>query len=923
MKKNYIYLSIVFLISISVANAQNNDFLNGDGDQLWSNALNWSLGVVPNTTNTAQVRLPLPIESLVDTDISIKKLQNTFATSVDVPIGGSETLTIDAGSGGAFGIENVSNDDVSLIFNGNLAINNSAGVNAFTFFRSQNGNTNDLNNIIFENGSTLNLLSNTGVESGSGSNTFVFNGELTGNKNLRFGTNTTSIFGTTSTNPSYTGELVFLFNSSVIVNTADNNIFYNGFKLQINGNNASIEVNGENVLESRIVITASNTFTFTVNENQNNLERLNFNTGSTLDLNLGANVTNLSFEENASVDWSTGTLNITGFKEGVIRFGTDNTGLTSGQLNQIIADNGGKDLMLDADGYLVNVPDFTYSGGLWTPSNIGDSGTTDNIFIQDGSVDFSTTLVANNLRIETGATVNVTSTGILDLNGDIINKGNLVFKSDATGSGQLDSFSGFIIGNIITAERFIPARSDGERAFRFMASPVGNVNIADAWQQQIHITGSQAGNNGFDASTTGAPSMFTYDHSVETQNQPWVAVSTTQQDIVAGKPYRIFVRGDRSTINLSNTSTDDADDVTLSATGELHVGDYNVTTSNFVENYTFVGNPYQAIVDLNNLTYGANVNSNYAYYWDPKLDNAGGFVAIALPGGTPDPGSSNANNFLRPGQAVFIRNEASGSDFSITITENDKATSGTQTQVFSNNTTAFLNMRLYTTEKYNNAETEEDATGLRFLMDGNNEVDQMDAVKMGNPGVNLAVVNGNTPLAIETRALPENEENIQFFISNLTTESYTFRFHMEYMPENMKALLQDAYTDEQFEIEPGINTLDFSSDENIPNSISPLRFSIVFEESTLDVNDLETFTSVEIYPNPTTSILNLQGKELANQQVHINIVDVVGRSVQQLNQFTGDNTIIELDTSKLNQGIYFLKINTSNGLKFTERFIKK
>lgn len=225
---------LALLMCTTFAFAQNNDFTNGGGDLLWSNPLNWSLGVVPNTTNTGQVRLPNPsLESQVDTDVTIKKVQNTFGTSGDVSLAGTETLTINPGTGGAFGIENVSNSDVSLIFKGNVTISNSAGVNSFTFIRNQNGNTNDVNDIVFESSSTLTLLSNFGVEEGSGGNSFVFNGALAGNKNLRFGANTTSTFGSTATGTSYTGELVFLLNSSVIVNTADNTIFYNGFKLQV------------------------------------------------------------------------------------------------------------------------------------------------------------------------------------------------------------------------------------------------------------------------------------------------------------------------------------------------------------------------------------------------------------------------------------------------------------------------------------------------------------------------------------------------------------------------------------------------------------------------------------------------------------------------------------------------------------------
>ena len=65
-------------------------------------------------------------------------------------------------------------------------------------------------------------------------------------------------------------------------------------------------------------------------------------------------MTNVSFVNNKDYNWATGEVNVTGYKDGVIRFGTDSTGLTAGQLNQIEVDGGGGAVLLDASGYLVS-----------------------------------------------------------------------------------------------------------------------------------------------------------------------------------------------------------------------------------------------------------------------------------------------------------------------------------------------------------------------------------------------------------------------------------------------------------------------------------------------------------------------------------------------------------------------------------------
>ncbi len=346
MKTNY--LTFVLLLCTTFVLAQNNDFNNQGGDLLWSNPSNWSQGVVPNISNTGQVRMPLTVESLVDTNISIKKIQTTFATPGDVPIAGNGTLTIDAGANNNNAIENVSNNNVALNFKGNLEINNSAG--GFTLMRSLNGSSNAIN---FDSGSTLTLTTNLGVIS-TASPLFNFNGSIQGDGNLRFGPNTLNTFGSTSSNPNWTGEVVFLANAQTVVNTTDNNIFYDGFKIQVNGNGSSIQINGENVYSGNIVIGGGHTFTFEANKNLDGLGEIEFSNNGTLNLDIDSAVTNLTFTDNSAVEWNNGSLNITGYQEGVIRFGTDETGLTDQQLSQITADNGGQVLELDANGFLVN-----------------------------------------------------------------------------------------------------------------------------------------------------------------------------------------------------------------------------------------------------------------------------------------------------------------------------------------------------------------------------------------------------------------------------------------------------------------------------------------------------------------------------------------------------------------------------------------
>lgn len=381
MKKNYVTLFLMIFATVLVA--QRNDFNNNGGNQEWSNAANWSLNAVPVATDV--VGFPTLIASIVNADFTVNKIQTTFATAGSTPggtvnISGEGILTIDVNANPGTGIENASNNDAILNFSGKVTINNSIATGfKNTLMNHANGN----NNVIqFSDGSLLTI--NTPLEARSNSGgTYTFNGALAGAGALRFSANTNITFGSTSDHSGRTGDFVWVgANSVVTVNTADNGVFVpSGQKIQSNADNCSIVINGANVYKGNIGVDGNRTLTFDVNKNQNSMGEIQF-TGSgtgTLNLDIDDSITELFFANSSEIEWNSGTLNITGFKEGIIKFGTDNTGLTAAQLAQISADGvgNGQTLALQTDGTLVlatslSIDDYDYQskGRLTFPSII-------------------------------------------------------------------------------------------------------------------------------------------------------------------------------------------------------------------------------------------------------------------------------------------------------------------------------------------------------------------------------------------------------------------------------------------------------------------------------------------------------------------------------------------------------------------------
>ena len=80
----------------------------------------------------------------------------------------------------------------------------------------------------------------------------------------------------------------------------------------------------------------------------------------------------------------------------------------------------------------------------------------------------------------------------------------------------------------------------------------------------------------------------------------------------------------------------------------------------------------------------------------------------------------------------------------------------------------------------------------------------------------------------------------------------------------------------------------------------------------LDQDDL--ITGISIYPNPSSSHITIDTEQ---QVLGMTIIDVTGKKVKALS-----NNVKRIDVAELTKGIYFLQIQTENGL-LTKKFIKE
>ena len=183
-----------------------------------------------------------------------------------------------------------------------------------------------------------------------------------------------------------------------------------------------------------------------------------------------------------------------------------------------------------------------------TSATIEMSGTNPQVIPANTFKIIKSLVINNTSTVTVSDSINITQT--LISNAGVLNSNGLItLKSTSiTNTAIIPEVKGTING-AVTVERFIPM---GKRAYRHLSAGVNSTSSIRAnWQNGgvyslgtgIHITGSASGAQGFDATITGAPSMFTYTAGAANFSS---IPNTDNTSLSAIKGYRVFIMGDRN-----------------------------------------------------------------------------------------------------------------------------------------------------------------------------------------------------------------------------------------------------------------------------------------------------------------------------------------------------------------------------------------
>lgn len=558
---------------------------------------------------------------------------------------------------------------------------------------------------------------------------------------------------------------------------------------------------------------------------------------------------------------------------------------------------------------------YVYSGGVWTPAHPSGLCTSlEDILVLNGNATLTANTDVKNVTVKSGATLRVKN--VLNLYGNIVNNGKLIFISNATGTGELGYVSPT---STITGKATVQNYMSQNRSYRMVSSSVTTSNSIHAnWQEGAnsnthnpspgfgtHITGTTIDQqNGFDKTDTGNPSMFTVNIAAQ-QFQP--IANTNVKKLIAGTPYLLFVRGDRS-VDLNNN---EADGVTiLRATGNLVTGNQTqqfaaATTGDFI----MFGNPYQSAVNVNSLFTGLNkLNTNQYYIYDPTLGDHGAYVTVDLPSGTNSSGSA-ANQYLQPGQAAQVA--VLGASPSIIFKETHKAPGNfTTTSVMDDRlySTNMLTVQMYTSENYSNGGSVHDSFAIIFDSDNDNGLTQADAIKPMNFYENLAIDHEGTNLSIEYRKMPQPNELFHLYSSGYSHSDYTLKVIVDGLDDSV-FYLDDHFTGTSTILERGESTYGFRVDPTDPLSTATDRF-IIRTEQRLAVEENDLLTGIRMYPNPLKgNTLFINAPNLNGKILDIGIADLTGRIISEQPLECTANTITVQLNDNLASGVYLVTLN--------------
>ncbi len=422
--------------------------------------------------------------------------------------------------------------------------------------------------------------------------------------------------------------------------------------------------------------------------------------------------------------------------------------------------------------------------------------------------------------------------------------GMLTAKSNAGSTASMGDYtndntnSGNIITGNVTVERYI---SYGKK-WHLLSIPTnasGTQTIHAAWQEgNAPMANSKPGYGTLISNTTTGNGYDFASPSLAIKKlaaNAWITIGPTgtNSQLNGSDAYMLYIRGDRSVgVGAPAGST------ILRTTGDLKSYSIikNVTASTAAaDSFTNIGNPYASAIDLRKLNF-SNV-PKIIYAWDPSLPGTNGLGAyqtltyngshfIATPGGGAFYNTPTCN-YIQSGLG-FLAKGTVGLAGTLEFTEAAKTLGSLPASRTASGERKSLRMSLVSAA----GNILKDGMMIEFDASNQNSYDNEDAPKQLNSYENTGIKLGSKILSVERHALPQNNDTIRLFVSNLYNGNYKWLIAAQNLEQpGLTAFFEDKYT----AMSAALNLTDstivmFTADNNAASKASD-RFRIVFRQT--------------------------------------------------------------------------------------------
>ena len=548
----------------------------------------------------------------------------------------------------------------------------------------------------------------------------------------------------------------------------------------------------------------------------------------------------------------------------------------SGSCGTIVEDNQSSEV----EDYTVNIfSGLLYSGNVWSPNAPSALTSADDIFVFDGTYNVVSNINVNNVRVESGATINVNKANAISVNGNIVNNGEFILNSDSNEFASL-LVEGNVLGNL-KYHRFVNSNSNDND---LIAPPTTGESFVDFISVNDNIV------------TNPEETLYLFGPFDKSSGDYLTYSSTETANLVAGKGYRTA-----STNNQPFTFT-----------GTVTTNNLNIPVANsgsIFQQWNLIGNPYTSYIKLSDFL-SANMDqfeTQTAGVYGYDADDSDGSnwqiwnMAYAL---------YNPDATIVPGQGFFVSSESNGNIvFTRAMRTNNSSDDFIAGRTENTISHAVIKLNSDSKEFYTDLYVTNNASrGLDVGYDAghfgevSNDFAIYSELVEDNQGNDMAIqainfndITNNTIIPLGLNAAPGEQLTISLNATNLPFDIY----------------LQDVTTN-TFTL---LNNSNYTFQPNIELNGTG-RFYLRFETSVLSINESK-LDHIQIYNNNSLKQVIVKGH--INFETQLTLYDIQGRSISTYS-IEANTQQFSFGTETLERGVYLVQLS-NNTNTFTKKVI--